>query len=98
MTEPALSDRPGVRLVRALNALSDVQVTKEPHRAGEKLGIPIASDDPEAIAVTVRLVEEAGFDPLVVGGLDRAKEFDAGTPVHVKGLTAVQLRTALKLP
>ena len=89
---------PGVRLVRALNALSFTQVTKEAYRAGEKLGIPIASDDKEAIAVTVQLVEDAGFDPVVVGGLDRAKEFDAGTPVYVKGLTAAQLKAALKLP
>lgn len=89
---------PGVRLVRALNALSFTQVTKEGHRPGEKLGIPIASDDPGAIAVAVRLVEDAGFDPVVVGGLARAREFDAGTPVYVKGLTAAQLKAALKLP
>jgi predicted dinucleotide-binding enzyme len=89
---------PGVRLVRALNALSFTQVTKEAHRAGEKLGIPIASDDAEALAIAVRLVEDAGFDPVVVGGLARAKEFDAGTPVYVKGLTAAQLKVALKLP
>jgi len=89
---------PGVRLVRALNALSFTQVTKEAHRAGEKLGIPIASDDKEAIAIAVRLVEDAGFDPVVVGGLARAREFDAGTPVYVKGLTAAQLKAALKLP
>jgi len=89
---------PGVRLVRALNALSYVQVTKEAHRAGERLGIPIAADDPAAIAMTVRLVTDAGFDPVVVGGLARAREFDAGTPVYVKGLTAAQLRAALRLP
>ena len=89
---------PGVRLVRALNALSFTQVTKESHREGEKLGIPIASDDQEAIAIAVQLVTDAGFDPVVVGGLARAKEFDAGTPVYVKGLTAVQLKAALKLP
>lgn len=89
---------PGARLVRALNALSYVQVTKEAHRAGEKLGIPIASDDQAAIAMTVRLVTDAGFDPVVVGGLARAREFDAGTPVYVKGLTAAQLKAALKLP
>ena len=46
----------------------------------------------------VRLVEDAGFDPVVVGGLARAREFDAGTPVYVKGLTAAQLKAALKLP
>jgi predicted dinucleotide-binding enzyme len=89
---------PGVRLVRALNALSFTQVSKEAHRAGEKLGIPIASDDQDAIATTVRLVEDAGFEPVVVGGLARAREFDAGTPVYVKGLTAAQLKVALKLP
>lgn len=89
---------PGVRLVRALNALSFTQVTKEAHRQGEQLGIPIASDDQAAIAMTVRLVTDAGFDPVVVGGLARAKEFDAGTPVYVKGLTAAQLRAALRLP
>ena len=88
----------GARLVRALNALSFVQVTKEAHRAGEKIGIPIASDDQAAIAMTVRLVTDAGFDPVVVGGLARAREFDAGTPVYVKGLTAAQLKAALKLP
>jgi predicted dinucleotide-binding enzyme len=88
----------GARLVRALNALSYVQVTKEAHRAGEKLGIPIASDDQAAIAMTVRLVTDAGFEPVVVGGLARAREFDAGTAVYVKGLTAAQLKAALKLP
>lgn len=89
---------PGVRLVRALNALSFTQVTKEAHRAGEKLGIPIAADDAAAIAMTVRLVTDAGFDPVVVGGLARAREFDAGTSVYVKGLTAAQLKAALELP
>ena len=88
---------PGVRLVRALNALSFVQVEREAHRAGEKLGIPIAGDDPEAVKTVVRLVQDAGFDPVVVGGLARAREFDAGTPVYVKGMTAAELKAALKL-
>lgn len=89
---------PGVRLVRAFNALSFVQVEREAHRAGEKLGIPVAGDDAAAVATVVQLVQDAGFDPVVVGGLARAREFDTGTPVYVKGLTASQLRTALKLP
>jgi predicted dinucleotide-binding enzyme len=89
---------PGARLVRALNALSFVQVEREAHRSGEKLGIPVAGDDKQAVDTVVQLVRDAGFDPVVVGGLARAREFDAGTPVYVKGLTAAQLRTALKLP
>lgn len=89
---------PGVRLVRAFNALSFVQVERDAHRPGEKLGIPVAGDDSAAVAIVVRLVQDAGFDPVVVGNLSRAREFDTGTPVYVKGMTARQLREALKLP
>ncbi len=89
---------PGVRLVRAFNALSAQMVQNEAHRQGELIGIPIASDDAQAIAVTERLVRDAGFDPVVVGGLDRAREFDRGTDVYVRGMTANQLRAALGLP
>jgi hypothetical protein len=89
---------PGVRLVRALNALSFTQVEREAHRQGEKLGIPIAGDDKAAVDIATQHVVDAGFDPVFVGGLARAREFDAGTPVYVKGLTARQLREALKLP
>jgi predicted dinucleotide-binding enzyme len=89
---------PGVRLVRAFNALSSVQVEREAHRAGEKIGIPIAGDDQEAVATVVELVVDAGFDPVVVGPLSRAREFDRGTSVYVRGMTAAQLKTALKIP
>ena len=88
---------PGARLVRALNALSFVQVEREAHRAGEKLGIPVAGDDKAAVDTVARLVTDAGFEPVIVGGLARAKEFDAGTPVYVKGMTAKQIRDMLKL-
>jgi hypothetical protein len=43
-------------------------------------------------------VRDAGFDPVVVGGLDRAKEFDVGTPVYVQSMSARELRAALHLP
>jgi predicted dinucleotide-binding enzyme len=89
---------PGVRLVRALNALSFVQVERDAHRPGEKIGIPVAGDDKVAVDTVAQLVTDAGFDPVIVGGLARAREFDAGTPVYVKGLTARQLQEALKLP
>lgn len=89
---------PGVRLVRALNALSAVQVRTEAHRAGERLGVPVAADDAEAMRVGVQLVTDAGFEPVVVGGLARAREFDRNTAVYVKGMTARQIRETLKLP
>ncbi|MDH3423180.1 MAG: NADPH-dependent F420 reductase [Gemmatimonadota bacterium] len=88
---------PGVRLVRAFNAIGYRSVDTEAHRAGEKVAIPIAGDDAEAVRVTSELVVDAGFDPVVVGGLARARDFDQGTPVYVQDLTAAQLREALGL-
>lgn len=89
---------PGVRLVRAFNAISFTMLQKEAHRTGERVGIPVAGDDRAAVETVASLVVDAGFDPVIVGNLARAKEFDRGTPVYVKGMTARQLREALKLP
>ena len=89
---------PGVRLVRAFNALSFVQVERDAHRAGEKLGIPVAGDDPAAVKTVVQLVIDSGFDPVVTGDLASAKNFDTGTAVYVKGMTARQIKDTLKLP
>ncbi len=88
---------PGTRLVRAFNAIKFTDLTNEANHAGEKYGIPLAGDDAEALRVAQRLVRDAGFDPVVVGGLARAKEFDPDTPVYVKLLTAAQLRQAFNL-
>lgn len=88
---------PGVRLVRAFNAISYLEVNREAHRDGELIGIPLAGDDAEAVAVTTQLVVDAGFDPVYVGGLARAREFDRGTEVYVKGMTAREMRTILGL-
>ena len=69
----------------------------EAHRTGEKVAIPLAGDDTGALAVAARLVEDAGFEPVVVGPLARAREFDAGTPPFGKALTARELRRLLGL-
>jgi hypothetical protein len=88
---------PGVRLVRAFNSVSFTMVERQAHREGELIGIPIAGDDTEAVEITARLVRDAGFDPVIVGPLARAREFDRGTSVYVTGMTARELREALNL-
>ena len=88
---------PGTRLVRAFNAISSAEVSGEAHRSGELIGVPIAGDDEEAVRTVVQLVRDVGFDPVIVGGLQRAREFDRGTEVYVRGLTAVELQAALNL-
>jgi len=89
---------PGVRLVRAFNAITWVDLRKNAHRAGDLQAIPIASNDQAAIAIVARLVRAAGFAPVVVGPLSSAKRFDVGSPVYVKDLTVSQLRAKLGLP
>jgi predicted dinucleotide-binding enzyme len=87
---------PGVRLVRAFNTLGS-RMLQEAHRQGELIGVPIAGDDEDAVGIAVTLVRDAGFDPVVVGPLARAKEFDRATPVYVTGMTAREIQEALGL-
>jgi predicted dinucleotide-binding enzyme len=86
---------PGVRLVRAFNAISYRSLRSEAHRAGEPVAIPIAGDDERALEVARRLVRDAGFEPVVVGPLARARLFDVGTPVYTQILTASEVRQRL---
>lgn len=88
---------PGTRLVRAYNEVGFAVMRDEAHRAGEKIGIPLAGDDAEAVKTAVRLVRDAGHEPVVVGGLARAREFDYGSAVFGKPMTAAELRNALGL-
>jgi predicted dinucleotide-binding enzyme len=88
---------PGVRLVRAFNAISHRNLRSEAHRAGEPIAIPIAADDKQAMAVAARLVKDAGFEPVAVGPLAKAKSFDVGSPVYVQLLTARELKARLGL-
>jgi hypothetical protein len=88
---------PGVRLVRAFNAINAGNLANDANRAKGRWAIPLASDDAEALKVAERLVRDAGFDPVVVGGLDRAREFDVGSKVYTELLTAPQLREKLGL-
>lgn len=88
---------PGVRLVRAFNTVPYFALRSEAHREGERLGIPLAGEDPQALEIASRLVRDAGFEPVVVGGLERAREFDIGTEVYARALSASEVRRRLGL-
>jgi 8-hydroxy-5-deazaflavin:NADPH oxidoreductase len=89
---------PGTRLVRAFNAIYAEPLARKAFQKPERIGIPLAADDPKAMKIAEQLVLDAGFDPVPVGKLSRAREFDFGTPVYVSGMTAAELRKALRLP
>ena len=88
---------PGVRLVKAFNTLSS-RMLQNPMSDGERIGVPVAGDDDEAVAIVADLVRDAGFDPVIVGPLARASEFDRGTPVWVTGMSGREVREALNIP
>ncbi len=86
---------PGVRLVRAFNAIIAGNLLTQAHRAGDLIAIPIAGDDKDALQVASVLVRDAGFEPVIVGDLAQSRRFDVNTPVYVKLMTAKELRAAL---
>jgi predicted dinucleotide-binding enzyme len=88
---------PNTRLVRAFNAINAGPLANEAFRKPERIGIPLASDHADALKIAAQLVDDAGFDPVVVGPLSRAKEFDYGTPVYVQSYSAAKIRELLKL-
>ncbi len=72
---------PGAPVVRAFNAIGATQLPTLAHRAGDPVGVPIAGDNPQAVAVAERLTREIGFEPVVVGGLAIGRYLVPGTPL-----------------
>ena len=73
---------PGARIVRAFNNLGvGAQLPTFAHRPGDPVGVPIAGDDPDAIAIAERLIREGGFEPVLVGGLAMGRYLVPGTPL-----------------
>ena len=70
---------PGALVVRAFNAVPAARMASA-HEDPGKIGMPIAGDK-KAIEFASRLVRQAGFEPVVVGGLDMAKYLMPGTPL-----------------
>src|SRR5438105_1389172 len=77
---------PSARWVKAFNTVNFKTLETEAHRAGDRVGIPLASDDADALEVAAQLVRDAGFDPVIVGPLSRGKEFELGTKVYNTGM------------
>jgi 8-hydroxy-5-deazaflavin:NADPH oxidoreductase len=83
---------PGARWVKAFNTVYFKVLESEAHRKGDRLGIPLASDNREAVETAARLVRDAGFDPVIVGALERGKEFEPGTRPYNSGMSGRELR------
>jgi 8-hydroxy-5-deazaflavin:NADPH oxidoreductase len=72
---------PGAHLVRGFNAINYARLAADAHRPGDPVGVPIAGDDQNAIALASQLIKEIGFEPVPVGGLAMGKYLVPGTPL-----------------
>jgi 8-hydroxy-5-deazaflavin:NADPH oxidoreductase len=88
----------GTRLVRAFSAVDASAVAASAGRQSDKLAVPVAGDDAEAVQVAAQLVRDAGCEPLVVGNLAAASSFQRGGPGFRANTTAPELRPLLGLP
>ena len=73
---------PGAPIVRAFNAVGARRMEKGGRRAdGTLIGIPMAGDNSNALAVASDLVRDAEFEPVIVGSLEFGKHLRPGTPL-----------------
>ena len=87
---------PGSRWVKAFNTVYFKVLEREAHREGDRVGIPLASDDLAALQIAEMLARDAGLDPVIVGTLDRGKEFEPDTPTYNTGMSGRELRAIFK--
>jgi predicted dinucleotide-binding enzyme len=83
---------PGARWVKAFNTVYFKVLEREAHREGDRVGIPLAGDDRQALDIAARLVSDVGFDPVIIGPLARGREFEPGTPPYNTGMSGRDLR------
>lgn len=86
---------PDARWVKAFNTVYFKTLETEAHRDGDRVGIPLASDDEGTLDVAAQLVRDAGFDPVIAGPLVRGKAFEPGTKVYNTGMSGAELRKVL---
>ena len=72
---------PGARIVRGFNAVGAARLPGIAEKRGDPVAMPIASDDANAVAVASRLIRDAGFEPVLVGGLAKGRHLVPGTPL-----------------
>jgi predicted dinucleotide-binding enzyme len=71
---------PGARIVRAFNAVGAARMGAV-HEAPGRFGMPIAGDDAAAIEIASRLIRDIGYEPVLVGGLDKGKHLVPSGPL-----------------
>ena len=88
---------PGARVVRAFNAVGAARMGTA-HQEPGRVGMPIAGDDAEAVAIASRLIRDIGYEPVLIGGLDKGRYLMPGTPLAGERSAEEIRRIAAELP
>jgi 8-hydroxy-5-deazaflavin:NADPH oxidoreductase len=86
----------GARIVRAFNTLNYRRLASASNRPEGRIGIPMAGDDQDALAIASSLVRDAGFDPVIIGPLERAKDFAQGASLYGQEITGQEMQQRAK--
>ena len=66
---------PHSKIVKAFNTIFPAQIER-PTVAGTNVDVFVAGDDREAVSTVVELVKDAGFNPVLVGGLAMSRTLE----------------------
>lgn len=88
---------PGTRLVRAFSATDASSISASSRRNDAKLGVPLASNDAQALQVAAQLTRDLGSIPVLTGDLSTARTFQRGGPGFRANTDAAALRKLLGL-
>lgn len=86
---------PGSAVVKAFNHMGyhDLDEGPRPHGAPDRRAIAVAGDDPAALALVSRFVDDLGFDPVPVGTLADGVRLEPHQAAFGANVGAAQLRT-----
>lgn len=88
----------GARIVRAFSCTDATVIERAGKNGNQRVGLPIASDDQDAMNIAAGLVSDAGCDPVIVGNLASARLFEQGGPGWRAHVSAAEMRARLGLP
>lgn len=88
----------GAHVVKAFSHIGyhDLSDSSRPTGASDRKGVAIAGDSPNDLAVASQIVDDLGFDPVVLDSLVAGKVLQPGGPVFGAHVDQQQLRAMIK--